>query len=114
LLRYCQAVQEIEGEALAKIKGTGLEADIHVSITGATSIMRSRVIPQCIPVIKKFPKLHIRFDINDIENRVKSIQSGENQLAIIQECDKLNEMKFKALKPESYVLVCSSAWKKEN
>src|SRR5579863_9181565 len=57
LLRYCQAVRAIEGEALAKIKGAGTETEIQLCITGPTSIMRSRIIPQCIPILKKFPNL---------------------------------------------------------
>lgn len=112
LLRYCQAVRDIEGEALAKIKSTGIETDIHVCITGATSVMGSRIIPQCIPVIKQFPKLQLHFDINDVENRIKSVRSGEAQFAIVQQSDTPAEMCAKKLNPENYVLVCSPTWKK--
>lgn len=112
LLRYCQAIREIEGEALAKIKGTGVEADIQVCIAGSTSSMRSRIIPQCIPVVKKFPRLSLRFDINDSEDHcIRAIRSGESQLAIIQQQNVLPELQSKMLKPEHYVLVCTPAWK---
>lgn len=112
LLRYCQSVQEIEGEALAKIKGAATETEIHLCITGATSIMRSRIIPQCFPVMKKFPYLLLQFDINDLENRAKSLRLGESQLAIIQQHDVTREMQRKILKPERYVLVCAKQWQK--
>jgi DNA-binding transcriptional LysR family regulator len=112
LLRYCNAVNEIEGEALAKIKGTGIDSEIRIGITGPSSIMGSRIIPQCCSVIKKFPRLLVHFDINDLENRVRALRSGESQLGVIREEDVVPEMKHKVLLPERYVLVCTSAWKK--
>lgn len=111
LLRYCHAVKDIEGEALAQIKGAGINTDVQMSITGPTSIMRSRIIPLCIPVMKKFPHLLMHFDINDLETRIKSLRSGESQFAVIKPEDVAPEMMSKKLKPERYVLVCSNAWK---
>jgi len=112
LLRYCNAVNEIEGEALAKISGAGIDSEIRIGITGPSSIMRSRIIPQCFSVIKNFPNLLVHFDINDLENRVRSLRSGDSQLAVIREEDVVPEMEYKKLQPERYVLVCTSAWKK--
>lgn len=114
LLRYCHAVTELEGEALAKIQGAGTEAVIQLCITGPTSIMRSRIIPQCLPILKKFPNLLINFDINDVENRVRSLRAGESQLAIIRTEDVTPEMEHKTLQPEHYVLVCSKAWEQRD
>ncbi|MDR3477860.1 MAG: LysR family transcriptional regulator [Gammaproteobacteria bacterium] len=111
LLRYCFAAKELEGEALAKIQGAGLETAITMRITGATSIMTSRIIPQCLPVMKKFPHLLMHFDVNDLESRILTLKSGECQFAVIREEDIVPEMAFKALRPEKYVLVCTSAWK---
>lgn len=112
LLRYCNAVTEIEGEALAQIKGAATESIIQVGITGPTSMMRSRIIPQCLPVIKKYPNLLAYFDISDIENRVRALRSGEMQFAILRHEDVTPEMEHKKLHPERYALVCTSAWKK--
>jgi LysR family transcriptional regulator (chromosome initiation inhibitor) len=112
LLRYCYAVNEIEGEALAKIKGAGIDSEIRITITGPSSIMRARIIPQCYSVIKKFPHLLVHFDINDLETRVRSLRAGESQLAVIRQEDVAPEMQHKTLLPERYVLVCTSAWKK--
>lgn len=110
LLRYCHAATELEGEALAKIKGAAIETTLQVCITGPTSIMRSRIIPQCLPVFKKFPNLLAYFDINDMEDRVKTLRSGQSQFAIIRQEDVAPEMEYKILHPEHYVLVCTSAW----
>lgn len=112
LLRYCHAAHELEGEALAKIKGAGIDTDIQVCITGPSSIMRARIIPQCFSVMKKFPNLLIQFDINDYDTRIRSLRSGDSQLAILREEDITPEMEYKILKPERFVLVCTHAWKK--
>src|ERR1700733_12443264 len=68
LLRYCQQVEQLEGEALSSIAGTGTEKIVSISITGPTTIMHSRITPPCINVAKKFPRLLLKFDINDNEN----------------------------------------------
>ncbi len=112
LLRYCYTVRDLEGEALAQIKGAGITTDIQMCITGPTSIMRSRIIPQCVSVMKHFPHLLMHYDINDMENRIKSLRSGETQFAIVNPEEITPEMTSKLLRPEKYVLVCSSAWKK--
>lgn len=112
LLLYCHAAHELEGEALAKITGAGLETEIRICITGPTSVMRSRIIPQCFSVMKKYPSLLVQFDINDSETRMRSLRAGDSQLAIVREEDMVPEMEHKILQPERYVLVCTSAWKK--
>jgi len=111
LLRYCHAVKELEGETLARIQGPGTESMIQVCITGPSSIMHSRIISQCLPIKEKFPNLLLQFDINDVDNRVRSLRNGNSQLAIIQPEDVAPEMEHKIIQPERYVLVCTSAWK---
>jgi DNA-binding transcriptional LysR family regulator len=112
LLRYCHAVHEIEGETLAIIKGAGVTSEIRVRITGPTSIMRSRIIPQCSPIIKKFSQLFVHFDINDLDSGVNLLRSGESQLAVIHPEDVTPEMSSKLLRAERFVLVCTTTWKK--
>lgn len=111
LLRYCHATRELEGEALATIQGAGTKTAIRFCITGPTSIMRSRIITQCFPIMKTFPNLLLHFDINDLDSRTRSLRTGASQLAVIQHEHVAPEMEFKLLKPENYVLVCTSAWK---
>lgn len=111
LLHYCSATQEMEGEALAKITKAGKDATIRICISGPTSIMSSRVIPQCLAVMKEFPQLLMHFDINDVEERAALLRSGQAQFAILRQEDLTLEMQAKVLKPEHYVLVGSYAWK---
>ncbi len=111
LLRYCHAVHEIEGEALAQIKGAGVETEIQMAISGPTSIMHSRIMPQCFPLLKKFPHLLLQFDINDVESGAKKLRNGFVQLAVVPREEVAPEMMSKLLKSERYVLVCSKQWK---
>jgi LysR family transcriptional regulator (chromosome initiation inhibitor) len=111
LIRYCQAARALEGEALATIQGAAIETEINLAITGPTSIMRARIIPKCILILKKFPQLSMRFDIDDIEERQQKLKTGHTDFAIIQKQDVAKEMAFKNLKSEQYILVCCKAWK---
>lgn len=110
LLRYCQTVNDLSGKTLAMIRGAGESTSISLTITGATSIMRSRVIPGCLPVMQQYPELLLNFDIQDdlvVENRMRR---GETQLGIMP-VDRLSkEMDQKPLEPERYVMVGPCSW----
>lgn len=110
LLRYCNATLELEGEALAAIQYTGSKVPVRVCLTGPTSIMSSRAIPQCLQVLKKFPHLLMTFDVNDSEQSILSLQRGESHIAIIEPKYLLKGMKHKKLRPEKYALVCTQEW----
>lgn len=110
LLQYCHAAKELEGETFAKIKGGPSSSNVEICISGPSSIMHSRIIPHCYPVVKKFPHLLLHFDINDIENRHLALKADSCQFAIVQPEHIAPEMKHKTLKPEEYVLVCSKSW----
>ena len=112
LLRYCQQVEQLEGEALSVITQIGIVKTVTMGVTGPTTIMHSRVIPSYIQVAKKFPALLFKFDIDDSENCIKSLKRGDNQLAIVEHAYLADEMEYKILKPELYVLVASPKWKK--
>jgi LysR family transcriptional regulator (chromosome initiation inhibitor) len=112
LLRYCHSFQELEGEALFSITTTGTEKNVSIGITGPMTIMRTRIIPCCINVMRHYPRLLMRFDINDNDHRVRSLRRGETQLAIIDQHALSEEMEYKLLAPEQYVLVASPQWKK--
>lgn len=112
LLRYCQAAKSLEGEALARIQKTGIDTEVTLVISASTSIMHSRVVPQCIPVLKQFPNLIMQFDVNDIENRHEKLRAGLSDFIIINADDLKPEMQHKILRPEEYVLVCSRNWEK--
>ncbi|OGT29809.1 MAG: hypothetical protein A3E87_05620 [Gammaproteobacteria bacterium RIFCSPHIGHO2_12_FULL_35_23] len=111
LLRYCNAAKELEGEALAVIQGAGTKSEVQLSISGPTSIMRSRIIYNCLPVMKKYPNLLLHFAINDNENRHQELRAGHCDLAILQTQDVAKEMSCKELAAEEYILVGPSTWR---
>jgi LysR family transcriptional regulator (chromosome initiation inhibitor) len=109
LLHYCLAVRELEGEALAKIKGVVAEAKVQITIAGPTSIMQSRVVLQTVPVMKQYPNLLLRFDINDNATQQQNLRNGDCQLAILPKEDLTYSMDAKLLTAVEYVLVCTPA-----
>lgn len=111
LLRYCYTIQELEGETLAKIRNAGTKTTARIHITGPSSIMNMRIVPQCLKVIKNFPRLFVNFEINDGEQIIRSLQNGTHHLAIIAPQFIMKEMQTKKLKDEKYLLVCTSEWK---
>lgn len=111
LLRYCHATIALEGEALAKIQSPGTQATVTLKIAGPSSVMHSRVIPACAEILKRYPNLLITFDIVDTETRHEMLRAGHADIALMFEEDRAQEMCFKLLKPEQYVLVCCPAWK---
>ena len=111
LLRYCNAAKELEGEALAVIQGAGKKTEIQLCITGPTSIMRSRIILDCLPAMKKYPNLLMHFAINDNENRHQELRAGHCDFAILRVQDAAKEMTHKKLAAEEYILVGPTNWK---
>jgi LysR family transcriptional regulator, chromosome initiation inhibitor len=111
LFRYCQGAQDLEGQAFAQIQKAGTVAQIQVRIGGPTSIMRSRVIPACLPVMRDWKNLLLSFQITDEPSLVAELRSGASQLVIVPPEDVAREMDSKLLRPERYLLVATSKWK---
>lgn len=111
LVRYCQAAKEIEDTALLEIQGDNNQIESQLCISSGTSMMHSRVVPQCLNIVARFPNLLLHFDVNDIENRHKSLKSGYCDIAIVRQEVLAEGMQHKKLAPEEHVLVCSQKWK---
>lgn len=111
LYHYCQGVIELEGEALAKITGAGVDSLVNICISGPSSIMHTRILPAVSSVIKSFPQCRIQFDMNDAGDVMQSLRLGHCQFAVLPDEQVSREVKSKSLVPENYVLVASSSWK---
>lgn len=114
LLRYCQNITNMEGEILAKLQGEHADLEIELTIMAPTSLMRSRIIPNVIPIIHKYSSLLINFILRDEEKRYLSLKSGQSDFVILSREHLTQEMACKKLKPEEYVLVCSESWRKRD
>lgn len=110
LWRYCLAARDLAGPVLAKLGGAGKEASIKLSITGTCSIMRTRIVPQLIPVMKKYPQLLLEFRILDQETWIDQLRSGQAQIAVVRPELVPNELDSKLLQPERYVLLGPKVW----
>jgi LysR family transcriptional regulator (chromosome initiation inhibitor) len=112
LLRYCQSARDLEGEALARIQSSGTRFEARVQLQGPTSIMRTRVIPQCMGVLTRYPELLVTFKISDHESGSEALRSGSAQFALLPPEEVAREMDSKLLKAEEYVLVGAPQWKR--
>ena len=111
LLCYCLASRDLEGPVLAQIQHGGQKSTVQVAVTGPTSIMRSRVVPQTMGVLKKFPELLLHYHISDEEHWVDDLRTGVAQIAILPPELVVKELDSKMLKAEKYVLVGPKSWK---
>ncbi len=114
LLQYVKSSLEIEGMALSRIHRAAKDSIIEVSITGPSSIMRSRVIPNLLPLNQKFPLLRYRLDISDSDGTVEKLKTGVTDFAILEHHQVTREMDSKIIKAERYHLYAAPSWKKRS
>lgn len=112
LRRYCESARELEGRTLAELKGREAVSTVELGISGPSSLMRARVIPRCVPVLKKYPRLRLTFDVADGDGTVDKIKRGVSQIGLMPPEQVVLEMDSRMLKPERYILAGPAAWKK--
>ncbi len=112
LERYCKGALDLEGMALSHMTKGGLNQPIFVTITGPTSVMTSRIVDQCSSLLKVYPLLNVNFLMNDSLEQLNLIRSGRADLAVVESSHIPNEMTGKKIKPDKYLLVATSEWKK--
>lgn len=112
LLRYVQAARDLEGDTLSKISGKKESAFFEVCLCGTSTLMRSRIIPRVGTVMKKNPKLRVRFDITDTDSVLGKLKTGFAQIGALPSNQLGLELDSKVMAPERYYLVGPSSWKK--
>lgn len=112
LVRYCQRVNELEGETLSQIYGEDSSQEIRVKISGASSIMRSRVIPKTSCVTEEFSTVKLTYDLTDTTSSIHKLKKGDCEFALVPRSDVILEVDSLLLKPERYILVGPANWKK--
>ena len=111
LLHYCHTVTQLSNETLVDIMDAGIDLPLRIKISGPASMMASRIIPLCLPVMKQYPQLYITFDVDDTEQTVASLMTGASQFVIMPPEKIPRDVETKMLAPEKYLLVCSSLWR---
>lgn len=107
LLRYCQSAVELEG----RLGFEKAQESVKLKISGPSSIMRSRVIPNLTPILKKYSHLQLEFDLMDLQSAIYKLKSGESQIVLVRNDSVTLEMDSKIVRPERYILVGSYSWK---
>lgn len=110
LLQYCRSARDLEGPILAKIGGGGVQESVSICISGPSSLMRSRIIPACLPVMQKYPELLLRFKISDTNIFLDDLKSGEAQIAVLAPELLPRELDSKLLKPDRFVMLGTRSW----
>ncbi len=112
LLQYVKNSLEYEGMTLSKIQGTDIDSIIEISISGPSSILRSRVIPKLSETLKTHKNLRYSFDLSDVDSNSDKLKTGFCDLAILEHHNVTKEMDSKIIKPERYKLYVATSWKR--
>ena len=112
LLQFVKGSLEIEGMALSKIQRAAKDSITEVSISGPSSILRSRVIPNLVKLRVPFPLLRFKFDLSDTESNVDKLKTGNCDFALLEHHHVTREMDSKILKAERYCLYGPASWKR--
>jgi LysR family transcriptional regulator, chromosome initiation inhibitor len=112
LKMYVRQCLENEGMALSRIQKASLESHIRISISGPSSILRSRVIPAFTSSLNAFPKIRFQFDLSDTESNADKLRTGQCDFAILEHHDVSKEMDSKIIAPERYKLYTAFSWKR--
>lgn len=113
LLRYVKVSIENEGMTLAQLKNTAKDHIIRLNISGPSSIMRSRVIPNLININEKYPFIRFAFQFSDTETILEQIKTGQCDIGLLNPKFVANEFDSKMLQPQKYVLVGPVSWKRK-
>ena len=108
LIRYCKRIEELEGEFLSSLLGN---KQVRLSITGPSSLMRSRLIPATKQLVSRFPNILLTFNIDDRGAGLFDLKRGEADFAILARQEVPNELDSKLLRPEEYMLVAPYSWR---
>lgn len=111
LLRNSLQAREIEGRLTSELRKGAVEHDASLAITAPGGIILRRIIPQCEKLIKKWPRLNLRFIAEVRAERVNLLKSGVADLAVVLPYEVTNELDSKIIAPNELVLVATARWK---
>ncbi len=110
LLQLCRSQKELEGQFISQVSGSARQ-EISISLAGPTSTLSARIAPVCTKLYRDYPFLNLNLVADDHTDLIAMIRKGSADLAIVPPSAVPQEMESKLLKPEKYILVCSSKWK---
>lgn len=111
LRRWSQQVGDLEGELLAFVNRDRESQTVRMTVTGPSSLMLCRIIPQTSAVLADLPGVALSFDLNDEGQGLNRLKTGDAQLAVIPREQVVNELDAKLLAPARHLLVGPAAWR---
>lgn len=111
LEKYCDRFKGLEAELLHQVKGSNSGAQIRITISASSSLIKTRVIPSTSEIIQNYKNLAFSYNVVDDGTEFSYLKSGHSQFAIVPQNQVVNELDSKIIKPISYILVGQSAWK---
>jgi LysR family transcriptional regulator, chromosome initiation inhibitor len=112
LHRYCQRVHDMEGELAASLRAESSDGSVRLVITGPSTVMRSRVIPQATRILEEYPRVALTFLLDDDQNGLRALKTGTAQLAVLPRAEVVAELDSKLLRSQRYALVACPAWRR--
>lgn len=95
LLRHCQEAKASEGKLLAELRKGGDEQEADLTVVGPASLIAGRLAPGSTPLLRKWPRLNLRFVIDVNANRLNRLKQGTADLAIVLKHEVVNELDSK-------------------
>lgn len=112
LVRYGQRAGDLEGELLALVRRADPAVGVRVTVTGPSSLMRSRVIPGLTAALAQHPGVALNFELDDQDAGLAALKTGQAQLAVLPRDDVVVELDAKPLRPSRQVLVGPGSWQR--
>lgn len=112
LLNYAKKLQRLALAGHNDITGLGSNAKVSVTLSAATTIMQSRVLPAITPILNKYPMLYIKLDADDNPKLEDKLLNFQSDIIISENIHLSDQTPYKPLAPDDMILVCSPAWKK--
>lgn len=110
LVRWSQRVGDLEGELLAFVQHEAPARAVRVSISGPSSVMRSRVVPGAMAAMQDHPGVALSFRLDDDGRGLNDLKTGAAQLAVISRDDVVNELDARLLAPVRHRLLGPAVW----
>jgi LysR family transcriptional regulator (chromosome initiation inhibitor) len=114
LVRWAQRVGDLEGELMALLRQEPVAQTVRITVTGPSSLMRCRVIPQTTAILPDLPGTALCFDLDDEGRGLTRLKTGTAQLALIPRDQVVNELDTLLLAPARHVLVGPPDWRKRD
>lgn len=112
LLRYCQAREALESEALSALQaGEGAAMAGTVRVAGFSSVVRSVLMPCLAPLLRDHPRIRLEMFSREVTELPQLLLRGEAEYVVLDKIWERAGVEHLELGRESNVLVESSRYK---